>query len=359
MSSAVFPRRSAAAAVAAAGLWLSLLPSPVAADEPPRQPRNVSQERVDLFLAMLKRRAMQALEAHRAPPPEPWMTYGVDVVQGYESNVLLDGNKKGDHFTQEGLTVAVNPKLRQLPPWLAGEFTYELVNTHYTEIRDANLFMNTLGAALRVQPTPQVRGEAWYEFGDVDFPLDTSNSFADHRMGTRVRVAPWMGLTTTTGWAYLRRRYDTRKTRNGLGDDLEGVREDRRHALTQDVAYRWPGTSAKLALQVYRNASNDAFQDFYDWDDAQVQGVMTRLLHPRWIVVGVAGLERRNYRARSVPDLNVAERDTLSTLTASVIRLIGEHGQLAYSVTFRHQDSNDPRLDFHDWVNQVRFSANF
>ena len=358
MSSSGSRIRSVAWPAAVACLAAALAMSARADDAPPapHSPRNISQERVDLFLAMLKRRALQALETHRAPPPEPWMTYGVDVAQGYESNVLLDGNKKGDYFTQEVLSVALHPKL---PPWLTGELTYEAFNSHYLETRDANLWMNTLGGMLRVQPSPQVRGDLWYEYGIVNFPFDTSNSFFDHRMGLRMRLAPWKPLATTTGWTYQLRRYDTRKARTGAGDDLEGIREDQRHVLAQDITVRWPSTSAKLGVQAYRNTSNDAFQDFYDWDDAQAQAVLTRILHPVWIAVGVGSLERRNYRARSVPAINVAERDTLATLTASVIRLIGEHGQLAYSIIYRHQDSNDPRLDFHDWVNQVRFSANF
>jgi hypothetical protein len=88
---------------------------------------------VELFLALLKRRAQQALEAHRVPPP-PILTASTDLSQGYESNVLLDGDKRGDFFTQETVSVTLRPRIR---PWVSGELAYNLLNTHYTDLRDA------------------------------------------------------------------------------------------------------------------------------------------------------------------------------------------------------------------------------
>lgn len=343
--------------LAAILLLTSAPPSARAAQETtPRTPGLVSEERVELFLALLKRRAQQALEAHRAPPP-PLMSASTDLSQGYESNVLLDGDKRGDSFTQETASVSLRPRVK---PWVSGELAYNLLNTHYTDLRDANLFMNTITTALLLQPHRRVRCEVGYEFSNVEFPFDTSNTFLDHRTSASTAFTLTRWLTHKWTWTYQVRNYDSRLARDGAGNDRPNdERQDERHILSQELALRVPKTSVKLGGQFYRNFSNDLSQDFYDWEDYQLQGVVSRVFNPQWIGLVVGTYERRNYQRRSVPAINMAERDTLYTVAGSVIFFMNEHAQVTYSLTYRYQDSNDPRLDFLDWINQVRFGLEF
>ena len=339
-----------AAVVVLAGLQGEALANDQAAG---RVPGSISKERIELFIALLKRRALKALEAHRAPPP-PFLTASSGIAQGYESNVNLDGSRRGDFFTQETAGVTLNPRLTS---WLSGAFTYDLLHTHYVELRDANLLMNTLGGAIQLQPHSRVRVDLAYEYSLVDFPFNTADSFLDRRTGVEVLSALTHWLTHQAGWTYQLRDYDTRKARDGAGNDLPGTdREDERHIVSQELRARFPKTSARIGGQYYRNVSNDLFQDFYDWEDYQVRGVVSQVLSPKWVGIVVASSERRNYQQRSVPAINVGERDTLTTLAGSLIYLINDHAQLTYSLTYRHQDSNDPRLDFIDWINQLRVS---
>jgi hypothetical protein len=340
------------------GLPLANGPPPVGATEAPAPSGSdsLTEERVAFFIAMLKRRALQALEAHQAPPPAV-LSSSAAIAQGYESNVNLDGSKRGDFFTQETLGMALNPALTS---WLKGELAYDLLHTHYAELRDANLWMNTLSGTAQLSPHQRVRVDLGYEFSLVNFPFDTSNSFADQRTGVSLWLAHLHWLTHKVGWTYQRRLYDTRKARDGSGADLLGAdREDQRHVVGYELRMKFPKTSARFGGELYRNFSNDLFEDFYDWEDYQVRGVLSRVLRPAWIGLLVSSYERRNYQQRGVPVINVAERDDLFTLAASLIHLLTEDAQLTYSLSWRYQDSNDPRLDFLDWTNQVQLSLNF
>lgn len=330
--------------------------SRAAQPDPSRKPEFVSKERVELFIALLKRRALQALETHQAPPP-PVLSATAGLSQGYESNVLLDGERRGDLFTQETLALSLRPRVT---PWLTGELTYDLLHSHYLEFRDVNLFTNTVAATAHLQPHRRLRGEVGYELSLVDFPFDTSSSFTDSRGHVAMSVALTNRLTTKSGWTYQVRHYDTRLARDGAGDDRPNdERRDDRHILAQSLSVRWPKTSLKVGGQFYRNFSNDLSQDFYDWEDYQLQAFVSRVLSARWIAMLVNTYERRNYQRRSVPAIAVAERDDLLTVAGSLIFLMHEQAQLSYSLTYRHQDSNDPRLDFFDWINQVRFEVEF
>lgn len=342
------------------GLSMSL-PDALPAEEtktPPADttPSTVSKQQVELFLALLKRRAQEALEAHR-PPPKPLFSVTADLAQGYESNPLLDGERRGDFFTEESLSLMLSP---ELTPWLGMEFAYDLLNSHYAEFRDANILENTVSSTVKLRPHRRFQTALRYQYSDLDFPFDTSNSFADHRVGVELETALAKWLTHKSGWTYQRREYDTRKAQDGSGDArLDTDRLDKRHAVSQTLSVKLSKTSIKLIGQFYRNDSNDTFQDFYDWDDGQVRLVMSRVLGAEWFCTVVASHERKHYRERSVPAINVAERDNLLTLAGSLVYLINDHAHLAYSLTYRYQDSNDPRLDFTDWINQVRFSVNF
>ncbi len=349
--------RSLAAALLASGTLLGASAARTEADQPAASSKtDDSRERIELFLALLKRRALDALAAHRQPPP-PLLSGFYDLGEGYESNVNLDGERRGDFFTQESATVTVSPRLA---PWLSAELSYDLLSTHYAELRDANLWMNTVNGTLQLTTHPRLRFDVKQEYSIVNFPFDTSNSFFDWRMGLEARVAVTAWLTTRTGWTYQMREYDTRLARDAAGNDVLGeVREDRRHTVSHHFLFRLGRTSATLGGQVYRNVSNDQLEEFYDWDDAQIRLAVSRVLSPRWIATAVSSYERKNYASRSVPAITIAERDDLSTLAGSLIYLLGDYWQVTYSLTYRYQDSNDPRLDFTDWINQVRATLAF
>ena len=147
---------------------------------------------------------------------------------------------------------------------------------------------------------------------------------------------------------------------DAAGTGILGVnREDQRYIIGQELTFRFPQTSIRLGGQFYRNISNEEFQHFYDWEDYQVRGILVRVFNPKWIGVLVNSYERKNYRQRNVPNTDTAERDDLLTFAASLIYQLSPTADLTYSLTYRHQDSNDPRLDFIDMINQLNLSVSF
>ena len=321
-----------------------------------RAAERTQDERVELFLALLKRRARQILEARR-PPPRPLVSVSSGISGGYESNVNLDGTRQGDFFTQETLGVVVRPRIT---PWLRGEFTYDLFNTHYAELRDANLWSNTLEGTIQIQPHDRVRVDLGYEYSIVNFPFNTASSYFNKRTTVTVSLAQTEWLTHRTKWAYQLRDYDTRKARNPSGVGILGVdREDQRHLISHELRLRFRKTFARIGGTFYRNFSNELFQNFYDWDDYRIRGVVSRIFTPEWIGVWISSWERRNYQARNVPAIAVAERDDLYTLAGLLLYEVGPGTQLTYALTYRYQDSNDPRLDFTDWINRFGVTVRF
>jgi len=284
-------------------------------------------------------------------------TASSSLIQGYESNVALDGQKRGDLYTQETLHMLLQPRIR---PWLRGRFSYELFHHHYTELRDFNIWMNTLSGTLQVLPHPRAAVEATYEYSLVNFPFNTSNSFFDKRVGVAVLFVQTGWLMHRTAWTYQLRDFDTREASDTLGNAVANVvREDQRHAVQHEIRLRFAKTSAALVGEYYRNLSNDQFQKFYDWDNVQIRGVLAHELTDRWQGIASAGYERREYAERQVPAIGTTERDDLYTLAGSLVYRLTDRVQWRYSVIVRYQDSNDPRLDFLDWINQVRFGLEF
>jgi len=313
-------------------------------------------ERAKLFIALLKRRADRILEAHREPPP-PLVSGSAGISEGFESNVNLDGARKGDIFTEESASLIFRP---QLASWLKGEFSYGLLNTHFMEFRDSNLWSNSLSGVFQVQPHPRVRMDLGYEYGILNFPYDTNSSFFDQRFKAHLLLSQTSWLTHKVGWTYQYREYDTRLARDSDLNKIAGLnREDQRHGALYELQLRFPKTFARLGTEFYLNFSNDHFEDFYDFEDFRYRGMLTRIFNPKWLGTLSVSEERKNYQKRSVPTINVAERDDLWTLAGSVIYQLSTAFSMTYSLTYRHQDSNDPRLDFTDWVHQVGVSTSF
>ncbi len=348
-----------AASLALLFVGSGFLPSPqtAAAEPPPVSPEaDELAERAKLFVALLRRRAERILEARRAPPPPLFSAFS-GLQQGYESNVNLDGSRRGDSFSEESASFLFSPRLT---PWLEGEVSYDLLADQYHDFTDSNLVSQTLRAVLQVRPHRQVEGELGYEFGTLRYPRAEDNSFLDHRWKTSLAWAQTSWLTHKVGWTYQYREYDTRLARDSDQNRLAGLaREDRRHVGSYEMRLRFPKLSARLGAEFYRNFSNDHFQDFYDWEDLRFRLLLTCPLTLRWVGAFTASAERKNYQSRTVPAIDVAQRDNLLTAAGSLIYQFHPHASLNYSVIYRHQDSNDPRLDFMDWVHQVGVSVSF
>lgn len=316
----------------------------------------VAQERADLFVGLLKRRAQRILEAYRVSKPPLW-SFSTGVGQGYESNVNLDGERRGDSFTEESASLVFHPTLK---PWLAADIAYSGGNTHFMEFTDNELITHTATALLQIQPHRSLRLEGGGEYAILNFPRSSDSSFTDSRVKAHLIWAQDARVSHKTGWTYQFREYDTRQARDSAGTRVAGlVREDQRHTGLYELQLRFPKTFLRLAAEFYRNFSNDQSDEFYDWDDAKFRGVLTRVFSSRWVAVLTVGQERKNYQGRSVPAIAVSQRDNLTTLSGSLIYQWTSRATLTYSLTYRYQDSNDPRLDFTDWINQVSIAVSF
>ena len=108
------------------------------------------------------------------------MTTSAGLVQGYESNVELAGDRRGDFFTEESFGIVLQPRVTS---WLKGEFTYDLLNTHYADLRDNNTWVNVFEGEAQLQPHPRLRLDVGYKYTVLDFPYNTNSSFFNHRSG--------------------------------------------------------------------------------------------------------------------------------------------------------------------------------
>lgn len=336
---------------------LSFNPLPAFGVDPAlSQKESDAAQRGELFVALLKRRAERILKAHREPPP-PLVGVSGGISQGYESNVNLDGERRGDSFVEESFGLILRPRIRD---WFSGELSYSLLNTQFFEFTDSNLWMNTASALLQWQPHPMFRLDVGYEYSILDFPQDTGSSFWDQRLKAFLFIAQTSWLTHKIGWTWQGREYDTRLARDTNQNSIPGlVREDNRHIPSYELQVRFPKTFVRVGGEFYQNFSNDQFQEFYDWEDIRFRGVLTRILSPKWLATLSTSYERKNYAVRSVPAINIAERDDLYAAAGSLIYQLNPHTSLSYSLTYRYQDSNDPRLDFTDWIHQAGLSVSF
>ena len=350
-------RTALAVLIGTVAVWLLTPPAALEGQEPSLQDKEgQAADRAKLFIALLRRRAERILEARRAPPP-PLLSLFASAGYGYESNVNLDGSREGDSFTEQSGGINFRPRLR---PWLEGELSYDFLADEFHTLTDSNLQSHTGKAILRVEPHRRIQLEVAGEAALLYFPRDEDNTFLDQRLRTQLSWAHLSWLTHRVGWLFQYREYDTRRARDPDQVKLNGLgREDRRHVASYEMRLRFPKTFARLAAEFYRNFSNDHFQDFYDWEDFRFRGSLTRVLGSRWIASVNASHERKNYQSRSVPVIAVAERDNLLTVAGSLIYQLNEKASLSYSLTYRYQDSNDPRLDFTDWVHQAGVTLSF
>jgi hypothetical protein len=186
----------------------------------------------------------------------------VDLQQGYDNNVNLDSKRHQDGFIQALANVeAIYPKKDKLRLKLGTD----LFSTKYYRYYKNDLFDFAPYVGFDMDLLPNL---TWYNKITVDYFVyfnDKKNTYAAVECSSYLRQFLTDDLYHEIGGEYFHRWYPDRKaSRNDARrDDYD--REDDRYRLKHTVGMYFPNCLVKVSNEVYRNDSNDKYQDYYDY----------------------------------------------------------------------------------------------
>lgn len=345
-------------------LTLGIVPSLQAAEAPEKE----RTERLELppltasippeeALAAIKRRAIKILAARRAARR---LKFSGEVSEAiaYETNPSTSSSHKGDTSEETAMYLTLSKKLTPTLDWSS---SYSGSYLKYVNYGDGDYTDHTLTATkLRWQPGRMWRAESWLDLEYNYYPTGKDSTYRNFKTVTRIRQNLFGSAYHQVQYEYFVRDYATKNARNGAGSETLSNRVDRRNRLR----YKVGGTVRKALLSVendlYRNDSNDARQDFYDYDVWKITNSISGNATKKLYLSGTFAFERKNYRERKVTGINAEARyDDKYTLSSSATYDLNKTWRLAYGLTFDHLGSNEPTGEYDNAKHSLTLTAKF
>jgi hypothetical protein len=325
--------------------------------ERPEPPALTTPLPAEEALAAIKRRAKKILEARRAARRLKFSGEVSEAV-GYETNPANSPSHKGDTYVDQSTYLTLSKQLTTRLNWSSSYFGNYL---KYLDYGEGDYTDHTLTASkLRWQPGKMWRVESWLDLEYNYYPKGKDSTYRNFKTVTRIRQNLFGTAYHQVQYEYFVRDYATKNARNGAGNETLSNRADRRNRLR----YKVGGAVKKALLSVendlYRNDSNDARNDYSDYDVWKIINSLSGNATEKLYLSGSFAFERKNYRERPVSGLVApARNDDKYTITTGASYDWNETWKTSYDFSFDHLGSNEPTGEYDNAKHAFKVTARF
>jgi len=331
----------------------------------PELPPLTAQISPDEALAAIKRRAKKVLEARRAARRMKLYAEVSEVV-AYETNPATATSHKGDTSFEENAYAMASKKLTPTVSW---EASYYGAYLKYLDYGDGDYTSHTLTPVkLRWQPGRVWRVEHWLDYDLNYYPIAKDSGYRQFKTTTRIRQNLFGTIFHQLQYEFFQRDYMTKNARDGAGNETFSNRVDMRHRWRHKAGFTVPkALPVKNALftvenDIYRNDSNDARSDFYDYDVWKINNSVSGSLTDKLSLSASYAFERKNYRERKVTGHGItaeARDDDKYTLAAGGAYDLNKTWKAACALNFDHLGSNEPTGEYDNMKYSLTLTARF
>ncbi len=281
------------------------------------------------------------------------------LLTGFETNPLNNENEKSDVFVEENFSFSWLPTLNE---HLSADLSYRLANQSYSEQTDLDTFDHVFNTSLKYYPFAnhllllQPGGE--YEW--LIYPRDETGTYEDTK--AFLKFKHYVGQKWHYGgkYEYSYKVYDKRLARDNEQRNIE-ERIDTRNTV-ELYATRYIGQwSARLKGKIYRNDSNDLFQESYDYNGYRGYFTLSKsfLKDKKLYVSFTPDFELKSYDERVARDTNVARVDHVTQYKLDFYYTLVKNWELSYSITQKLSTSNATAGEFDNMTNQIGVTCTF
>jgi hypothetical protein len=304
-----------------------------------------------------KKESIAEFRKAQVEPSNLQIAYRASGFCGYDSNVLLAPDSKGDIF--EELLFSLNFK-KQLGEGLRLTFDYDLDNINYNELIHASNLINHFRVALHKTLSFLTIGSGYdlaffyYPHGeDQDFLFQKGIFYLRHDISDQA----YQQLQFEAGQKdYIRK--------NALSDTIESFQSKEQRDKRLGIEYSIgsivrPRLFVKLKAKFYQNDSNARYQNFYDYQAYEISPFAKYRLISKLDMYSSFTYIQKDYKSRLVTLGNVKEEDSLYGVSLGFSYRCDNKNTIFLSYAYRNNSSNDPLAKYTDNMISCGWQHNF
>jgi len=267
---------------------------------------------------------------------------------GYDNNINADNAYEGGSFIRNYASLSWLPSFSE---YFKAELGTWYLADNYTQDQDVSFRIWTGQTNVKFFPrgNDSLEIRPAFEFSDTYYPNNPGLNSKENKLSLllahRFKKGWSQNLTYEELWT---NNSNNRPARNAAGDDRPGYPLERhRRRVEYDLGFPLPfGINANIEQRLSFQTSNDNFLDFYDYESYRILGNIGRSLTDRLYSKFSFSYETKNYKNRTVSDIQVAQKDSTYTKRFSLFYFFKDGILFNYTWTVTKVDSNDPLFDY-------------
>ncbi|MCF7870092.1 MAG: outer membrane beta-barrel protein [Candidatus Omnitrophica bacterium] len=278
---------------------------------------------------------------------EPNISQKIAIFSGYDTNVKLSNQRKGDMFEEFLYSFDYDQKLSAD---LEFNLDYDFDYINYNEVTDISSLLNHLRLGLDKTFSLCSLGIG-YDLGYLYYPKNKDGDFLIHK-----------------GFIYFRKDLGKFKykvqfeggskdyiSQNTLGDDIS-TRENTERLDHRIAAFYQLGIDINPRLYLsfrtkfLRNDSNARYLDFYDYNAYNQKLSLTYQATNKTYLLADFSYERKKYKTRTVTNQSYKQEDDFYSTRAGFIYLLDRKTAVSLDYIYRYNSSNEPLDEYNENV---------
>ncbi len=268
----------------------------------------------------------------------------LSLIQGVDTNPLLDSTKKADNYTEEILDMHFKyPLFGPNRGFTNSKFGFNITNINYYNITDVDIFDGVADVKFEQEISRDITLSAGYTFELLWFPSDENGNFIGNEINASAKQKLTDKIYQKCSYKLVFKNFLERKARLGNANFSSNLRSDIRNVFEYELgAYIINDTKVRVIDQFYISESNDQYFDFYDYINNRVGVSMIQLLVKKLYNITGFYYQRRNYDARKVSDRDANQRDNLYIVTTSFLYDVTKDISIFVNYSHAENHTNEP-----------------
>jgi len=284
-------------------------------------------------------------------------TSSVSVYSGYDSNVQLAPQRKGDVFEEFRYSYNLST------PFGTGTkilLNYDLDYLNYNEVTDASNLLNHLRLSIQKKLKGFSLGTG-YDFSFFYYPKDEDSDFLFHKGFVYLR-----NYISRTFYQQLLAEYGLKQhtDQKALSGSIFVLQEKERVDTRESIEYSlgstyWPKLFLGLKTRFSFNDSNASYQNFYDYKSYAITPTIEYGLTDNLKLLSYFTYTRRNYTDRLVSGGTEKEKDNIYAAQVGLRYRLNKQNALSLFYTYRDNSTNEPLEKYTENVMSCSWQYNF
>jgi len=274
---------------------------------------------------------------------------------GYDNNINADDASEGGLFIRNYASLSWLPSFSE---FLKAELGTWYLADNYTDDQDVTFRIWAGQTNLKWFPRGNDSLEIMpaFEFSDTYYPNSSGLSTKENKLSLDIVHQFWDDWSQNLSYEELwTENNNNRPARNSTGASRTGSPLER-HKRTVKYELDFPlplEFNFNLNQRMSFQTSNDNFLDFYDYESYRILGGIGRSLTNRLYTKISYAYETKNYKDRTVSDIQVAQEDSTYTKKLSLFYFLKDGLLLNYTLTLTKENSNNPLFDYESMTHLV------